>query len=303
MLKSQNIPALIPGEAYAHFSRTQFDLSSTQLTFEQAKQAYGKAHFEEAVSLYTQVVVSLQTNILSTVLVHRAAAYEMLQQYDQALQDSKSATDASSHVDGYLAEASAYYFQHKPGRAVATYKKALTQWPQHTLISKKHDQIIKETDEHNQWIVRKLPYEILSRILSLASIHDHIQLAKTSRFWYRFMMHDWPDMWNKIDARTDLPTRSPAIYRFLEQVPRHKVRNVILEFQTSEDDYDRPRSLTPATFGDIEADIHVPATLDDIFRSRRPRNRRNDGVVSDPSKVMFEWMLAKKWNCIETLAS
>ncbi|KAI9493969.1 hypothetical protein BDB00DRAFT_871972 [Zychaea mexicana] len=259
-----SVPALIHGEAYSFMTPVQFNLAEMQAAIEQGKQAYNEQRYTDAIRRYTTVLRTLYDDVLPTIHLSCAGAYEMQHQYDLALSESQH---ASNHPDSYFSQASAYYFKREYPEAIDAYKRGITAVSptthpqQHMMLVQKHQQIVDELNKRNQRLQHMLPYEVLSRILSLLCIKDRVRLASTCRFWHKFLLHDWPDMWSHIDATKDLGMSTRLISGCLSKALPAKLRSVVLEFPDGDSPRSRPSidpDLNEAIDDDNDDDDRMP---------------------------------------------
>ncbi|KAI9493965.1 hypothetical protein BDB00DRAFT_352176 [Zychaea mexicana] len=224
-------PELVkPGDSYAMFTVTQLDLSTTLHDFDQGKYAYTNGDYNEAVAFYTQVIDNLRTN-LAAALCHRAAAYEMQNQYELAFEDSKldNAIDDYACPDAYLIAASAQYLQGDVCRAARIYKHGsaavaslIPSTSAHPAICDemlaKHDQIMAAVDKRNGWMTRLLPSEVISNILNQLSIDDRFRLAWTSHFWLNYIIN-WPYLLRVISKNQKVFGALERTKKLLQSIP------------------------------------------------------------------------------------
>ncbi|KAI9276871.1 hypothetical protein BDA99DRAFT_567774 [Phascolomyces articulosus] len=234
------LPSLVQsGDAYSSLTVTNLDLKATQIAFEQGKQAYATQNYSNAVNLFSEAIASLQAD-LAVILLHRAAAHEMQENYNQAVDDGHCAESFGGKVtlwpDPYVTQGNALLLQCKLNQAATIFKKGAHQvpsmHPRHTQLANQYHQIMHIIDQHNQWLVQLLPYEVLSSILSHLSIKDRGRLALTCRFWFDYILRNWTDMWSCINVTKDLRT-CRGFHSLLRLIPGDKVKHVVLHMVQS----------------------------------------------------------------------
>ncbi|KAI8139968.1 hypothetical protein BJV82DRAFT_232973 [Fennellomyces sp. T-0311] len=260
----KSMPAIaIHGEAYLLQTRTKLDFGATESAFEQGRTAYATRDYTQAIQHYTRAVLALQSDLLSVIFLHRAAAYEMEKDYERSLQDCDCAnpTDDSPVPDPYFQRANALLFQNKLWEAALTYVKGAdmvpSTCPQRAELVKKRDQLMSVLERGtyqkgsfgntqqplqlpvpklpttvglpSQGRIGSLPSEVITLILSHMSVKSRVRLAMTCRYWHEFILCEWAEMWSTVDLTTnDLPIRSSAIQQFLRAVSPHQVRKLKL---------------------------------------------------------------------------
>ncbi|KAI7853638.1 hypothetical protein BDC45DRAFT_510734 [Circinella umbellata] len=235
------LPLLVkPGDAYSSFTKINLDLNAIQVAFERGKQAYATQNYNDAVNLFSEAITKLQFD-LSVILLHRAATYEAQEDYDRAVKDGQQAELLGGKMalrpDPYVTQANALLLQgNNLCRAATIFKKAATNVPvtnpQHCQLTTQYQQIMNTIDQHNQWLVQLLPYEVLSSILSYLSLKERGKLALTCKFWFDYILHDWADMWDCINVTQDLRT-CRGFHSLLESIPGNKVKRVVLHMVQS----------------------------------------------------------------------
>ncbi|KAI8148268.1 hypothetical protein BJV82DRAFT_663650 [Fennellomyces sp. T-0311] len=268
------------GNAYTSLTQNHLDLSAVQESFDQAKAAYAAQQYRTAIKSYTNAMNILQKIAMPTLLLHRAAAYEMEHDYDLALNDCQAA-NKSDHIkmlpDAYLGAASALIFQNKLSEAAQMYEKGINSVPEtdcrRVELVKRRDQVVTELDNRNQWLVQVLPLEVLHRILSLVTVKDRTRLSQTCRYWHMFMLHQWPEMWSELDAtEIGFMIKNPAVRQFLQSKAQAKVKKIKLNMAV----YDARTAME-----DNDRDVQALARW--------------------PSRTVIHFMLRQNWNQIESL--
>ncbi|KAI8137131.1 hypothetical protein BJV82DRAFT_363886 [Fennellomyces sp. T-0311] len=291
--RSSFIPTLAPGESYSQITKTRLDLTITQSTFDQGKRAFNQEQYDQAIDYYTQALQALHKHVVSIILLHRAAAYEMDSKFDEAKQDCEYAlTHAKATCpDVYFSYGSACYFTDHWDAALAAYREGIANVPrdipQHTALVQKHDRLAKQVDQRNQKLVRKLPFEVIHNILSRVSMVDRMQFAQTCRFWNRWLMHEYPYMWYEING-TDL---TKPMNTTIDWIPQHCVKNVVLD-------------LTPSITIRYDGEAYNDDEKASLLRFLSNKAHTNDWTnlhLLRGSEVIFNTM--HKWKCIESLGT
>ena len=79
------------GTAYNLYTQTELNVDSIQAAFNRGKSLYTSRNYAQAIASYTNALKIIQTELTSTILLHRAAAHEMQHNYRLALQNSQDA--------------------------------------------------------------------------------------------------------------------------------------------------------------------------------------------------------------------
>ncbi|KAI9258857.1 hypothetical protein BDA99DRAFT_103019 [Phascolomyces articulosus] len=241
--------AVLYEDPYIHLQSTHLDLTDTQNAFDQGKRAYEAQDYTRAIEFYTKSLKALHRDLQSIVLLHRAVAYEKSQKYQEALDDCTQVEDndhkqqLSSRPDTYWVKANVFLRQNKPQQVTYTYKKGADTiskqiFPeQKKLLMKQYDHWMKAMGGENQkMLLQQLPYEVLSKILSLLPLQTLGQWALTCRFWYKFILQEWEEVGSCVDVSSDHHELSKYNYRYLTQFLRHiqptHVKTVKLDIDT-----------------------------------------------------------------------
>ncbi|KAI8145986.1 hypothetical protein BJV82DRAFT_666536 [Fennellomyces sp. T-0311] len=232
-----------PGDAFRELSVTALNFTATNDAFEQAKHAYATGDYDQAVKLYTSALEALQTDLTSVIHVHRAAAYEMQDKFEQAAQDGLDANphNTASQPDPYLTLGSALFLHGQLRESAATYKIGVNvvpkMHPQHGALVKKYQQTLAFIEKQNQLMAQLLPFEVISNILAKLSIKDRARVGMTCRFWNKYIFEKWPYMWETINTFTDLsgyPRRGAGL---IDAIRGDQVRNLCAQFDDPEGFY------------------------------------------------------------------
>ncbi|KAI8139987.1 hypothetical protein BJV82DRAFT_624677 [Fennellomyces sp. T-0311] len=237
MSPSEELPlSAQPGDAFPLLTVRALDATATYDVFERGKHAYALKNYTEAAALFTLALQTLQSDLLSVILLHRAAAYEMEQKYDLAVIDCHRAIpdEPSPRADAYFAKANALLLQNDLNGAFRVYEKGTKCVPQsstqHAELVTRRDQLLVELDKQNRWMARRLPLELVYNVLSYLPMRSRAQLASTCRFWHNIVLRNWADMWATIDVTTkDVPKYSRGMDRFLQAVSPDQVSTVKLD--------------------------------------------------------------------------
>ncbi|KAI9268286.1 hypothetical protein BDA99DRAFT_570792 [Phascolomyces articulosus] len=182
------------GEAYTYYSKTQLELETTLQDFYAGKQAYAYGDYDRSIASYSHVIDQLQSS-LSTVLLHRAAAYEQQNKHTMALQDTHAANPEKNTTcpDAYHASASAYYLLGQPRDALVIYRQGKEavplDHPARHHLDKKLDILMDVINKQNQLWAKLLPTEVMFSILYQLPIQSRLMLAFTCRFWKEYIMY------------------------------------------------------------------------------------------------------------------
>ncbi|KAI7857734.1 hypothetical protein BDC45DRAFT_554798 [Circinella umbellata] len=217
-------------ENHSYLTLTHLNLSAINSAFNQGKRAFASHNYRQAIQSYTIALNLLYEDLESTILLHRAVAKEKLYNYQSALDDCIKIKDRARHKnpDVYWATANILLGQGKLKQAAAIYKKGSDNLSGHhkkQFEKRYHDAVAAQID-HNQWLARLLPYEVLTSILLLLPWSSRGQLALTCRFWYKYILKEWSEMWSCIDSVHMMPHHPRAIYQLLDLVQSHQVRKV-----------------------------------------------------------------------------
>ncbi|KAI9245885.1 hypothetical protein BDA99DRAFT_527699 [Phascolomyces articulosus] len=221
-------------DVHSIYTNIQLDLSKAQHDFNQGRNAYVNANYDQAITQYTQLIHHLQSS-LSTAFLHRAAAYEKQNQHTLALKDSQAANPNNDGTcpDAFHAMANAYCIQGNLSEAIVTYRHAMTvvplSHPERSRIDQKYNQLMQRVNERNQWWTCLLPNEVLLlAIIHRLSVKDRIQLSFTCRFWHQFIMQQWDSsLWYEVNIEENTFYHQRNI-ELIDRIPGHSVKKVIL---------------------------------------------------------------------------
>ncbi|KAI9489370.1 hypothetical protein BDB00DRAFT_791162 [Zychaea mexicana] len=269
------------GDAYARIAVAELDFTAIQTAFDQGRTAYASLNYSQAVESYTQALDALYTN-LTSILLHRAAAYEMQHIYERVLDDCdradgyQSRSSSSGTPDVYFFRANAHVLQGDLKQGALVYRKGFETFPACTELGKKFNQLMAEMETRNKWLTFVLPYEIIAKILSMLTMKERIRFASTCRFWNEFIMREWHGMWQTIDTtkRDNMPRCSSTIPSFIRAIQPQQVRNLVLDMNDSLDEVEEYES---------EEDKEV--------------------TVYYRSKLILEAMLQGRWSKLESLVA
>ena len=270
-------------DTHSYLTLTHLNLTVTNNAFNQGKQAFASHNYEQAIQSYTIALNHLYEDFESTILLHRAVAYEKLYNYQQALDDCIKIKNRTrgDHPDVYWATANILLGHGKLKQAAAIYKEGSNSVPgdAREQFEKRYHAVIARQIDHNQWLTRSLPHEILSSILSLLSWSARGQLALTCRFWYKFILKGWPEMWSCIDSVHMTPRHPRAVHQLLDQVRAHQVRKVKI-------------NLCGLYWGsDKEEDNETTITRAQLYG------------MGDLSRLILKTILNQNWNTIKYLGN
>ncbi|KAI8139368.1 hypothetical protein BJV82DRAFT_672648 [Fennellomyces sp. T-0311] len=226
-----------PGDAFRWLTVTTLNFATMNDAFEQGKHAFETHDYHQAVEHYTSALKALQQDLAAAIFVHRAVAYEMQGKYESAVDDGRAANpyQRATRADPYLTLGNALFLSNQLRESAAVYKHGAEIVPEtcsrHDTLITKHRQVQNAMEKQNQFIYRLLPFEVLSRILSMLSIKDRATLAITCRFWNNYIFKKWSYMWETIDTRKDLPDYPEKGAALIEAIHGDQVRNLTVEFE------------------------------------------------------------------------
>ncbi|KAI9258868.1 hypothetical protein BDA99DRAFT_103289 [Phascolomyces articulosus] len=221
-----------PMDSHSYLTLNHLDLTATRNAFDQGKRAFASEDYSQAIRSYTDALNHLYADLESTILLHRAVANEKLRNYDQALEDCAKTNPKNDKAGVYWITSNILLKQGKLEQAGLVYKEALNNIPKDAFPEHKkqfdrmYHAVVAEQVHHNQWLTRTVPYEVLSAILTLLPWSARGQLAFTCRFWYNFVLKEWPEMWSCIDTVYMMPRHPRAIHQLLGKVQPEQVRKV-----------------------------------------------------------------------------
>ncbi|KAI9250886.1 hypothetical protein BDA99DRAFT_575248 [Phascolomyces articulosus] len=281
-------------DPWSHFTSTHLDLTTTQNAFEQGRHAYSTQNYAQAMDFYTQALDALHHNVESIILLHRAVVYEKLHKYQEAMDDcmqvevninnnNQRQQQVHQHCpDLYWMKACIFIRYSELFEAACTYKKGSDTLSIQTFLDQKkqlhnqYDRVMKEIEYQNHWLMRRLPYEIVSNILSFMSWETQGQLALTCWFWYKFILQAWPGLGSHIDAT--IGHRSRLLCQFVQRLPPHHAKTLKLELCDMDD-------FSFFRFHDINL----------------PQITWHESDSNSNSNIVFKNLIEHGWNKIETL--
>ncbi|KAG2225533.1 hypothetical protein INT45_010360 [Circinella minor] len=217
-------------ETHSYLTLTHLNLTAINNAFNQGKRAFASHNYQQAIQSYTIALNHLYDDLESTILLHRAVANEKLCNYQPAIDDCIKIKNRTrdNNPDVYWVTANILLGQGKLKQAATIYKKGLNNLSGHhrKQFEKRYHDVVAAQIDHNQWLARLLPYEVLTSILLLLPWSSRGQLALTCRFWYKFILKGWSEMWSCIDPVHMMLHHPRAIYQLLDLVQSHQVRKV-----------------------------------------------------------------------------
>ena len=233
-----------PGDTHSMLTVRALNVNTVNKAFANGKLAFAERKFDDAAVHYTRALEALQADLSATILVHRAAAYEMQGRYDLAAEDGRAANpdNNTANPDPYFARANALFLNKQYKESAEAYKSGAEAVPQanpkRNILSTRHVQVVAFGENQNQRLAQCLPYEVLSCILLQLSPLDLARLGLTCRFWMDFIFRKWPHMFHRIKLE-DLPNsftweqnRKP---KYLRAIRGDQVRDLYMEFLHPDD--------------------------------------------------------------------
>ncbi|KAI9493953.1 hypothetical protein BDB00DRAFT_938714 [Zychaea mexicana] len=219
-------PLASQGESHSLLTVTELDLTATQHAFEQGKQAYAAQNYDQAVELYTRALKSLQTDLESVILLHRATAWEKQNNYQRTVEDAELANpnESLTRPDPYFVRANALFFQTKLIEATRAYEKGLEMVldkysSERAILTDKFQQLTALIPQRNQWMIQLLPFEVLSRIFMYMDISGRVRFALTCRFWHNLNLHQRPALCHTLNIK-EIAKASPFLAAIPPNVPK-----------------------------------------------------------------------------------
>lgn len=167
----------------------------------QGRQAYKRGDFDKAVQYYTRALGRQKTVQLYD---NRAAAYEKLNQYTNALNDAKQAI-ATSNEDptGYLRAGKILCKMDKSKTALEVYGRALKR-VRHVgqgfeQLKRIHDELQAQlAPVHSVDPLTVLPRELAVAVLEYLNFRQRIAVRRVSKGWASFIRSE-PNLWKHLD--------------------------------------------------------------------------------------------------------
>ncbi|KAI8144028.1 hypothetical protein BJV82DRAFT_656457 [Fennellomyces sp. T-0311] len=178
------------------------NLDNLQATFKNGTEKLAKGNHDEAMTSLDLAVEEINTKVLSTILLRRAAVHESRGNLDLARRDAYSAIAYAKHVaDGYIFAYNMHLLQGKCEDAYHVIQEGLKHVPKtdpqypKLVYLKKNTQA--DLDNHNAW---PLPYHIVTIILDKLDFVDRIHLSSTCMYWQKLLYHGFSGaIWNTVD--------------------------------------------------------------------------------------------------------
>ncbi|KAI9276880.1 hypothetical protein BDA99DRAFT_600729 [Phascolomyces articulosus] len=98
-----SISALKEGDIYTSYP-SSLDMSAIQTEVEQDQNAITARHYRQVTAHYTRDLNAVQSELSSTILLHRVHSYGQQKKYQETLED------ANQVLNAFAARASALYF-------------------------------------------------------------------------------------------------------------------------------------------------------------------------------------------------
>lgn len=199
--------------------------------FDEAREAFESAKYEEAIQLFTRSLQYKPKQI--TVIDCRAAAYEKSQQLDNALKDGASVMAlVPKDSRGYLRAGKILVLQGKYNEAINIYKRALKMVPPTDPRYNTIEPLLKNTRNRKKPakvvdFMKMLPYDLICQIFTYLSFDRRVQCITVCRAWREFAMN-WTGMWRDLDfARYKIP--QTAMIKYMNYAKGRNVRRLTLQ--------------------------------------------------------------------------
>ncbi|KAI9274506.1 hypothetical protein BDA99DRAFT_497720 [Phascolomyces articulosus] len=195
-----------PLEIFSHDPQLSF-LSNLLDT---GKLALYENRYQDAIACFDDALGNIKSHLLSTISLYRAAAFELAGHYQLAYNDACSAIQYANHAsaEGYLCAGKLLLLQDNLREAALNYHRGVTHVPRsnpsHSALVNMQQTVAAEIDRRNTW---KLPYDVVSHIISLLSLKDRVHFAATSKFWRNYIFKS-AAMWHTLDISPKLSTYS-----------------------------------------------------------------------------------------------
>ncbi|KAI9271499.1 hypothetical protein BDA99DRAFT_297744 [Phascolomyces articulosus] len=195
----------------------QFDYSVHQLSLGNGKRAG---------ACFTEVIKTINSNVLASTYLHRSAAFAMQGKQGPAVQDIYKAIHLSpAQPDGYIYAYNVFVSFKRYREAFLALTEGLKQVNKadrkYAALGFMKDSLLAEIDNKNSL---PLPYDVITSILRRLSFRDRIHLASTCKYWERMLHESPPIMWHDIDIRS--PMGVGQFQRLLSHVDSFYVRRV-----------------------------------------------------------------------------
>ncbi|KAI8143977.1 hypothetical protein BJV82DRAFT_578565 [Fennellomyces sp. T-0311] len=215
--------------AKACFELTSRDPQLTLLRdiLDTGKMALAEQRYSDAIGYFDEAIGDIRGNLLSTVSLYRACAFELAGHYQMAYNDACSAIKcASASADGYLQAGKLLLLQDNLREAALIYGKGVSAVPRsdpgHSALQSMARTVAAEIDRGNAW---RLPYDVISTIIALLPLKDRVQFAATSKYWRNYL-YKCPAMWHTLDILPELSTYS--MNQLMSSAARQHVRKLKL---------------------------------------------------------------------------
>ncbi|KAI9497030.1 hypothetical protein BDB00DRAFT_785130 [Zychaea mexicana] len=213
-------------ETFEIFSRDpQLNMLSNLL--DTGKLAITEQRYTDAISCFDDAIGKIRSNLLSTVSLYRATAFELAGHYQLAYNDACCAIKhAHTLADGYLCAGKLLLLQDNLREAALNYQKGVYAVPRsdpgHAALVNMAQTVAAEIDRRNAW---KLPYDVVSHIISMLPLGDRVRFSATSKFWRNYLFKS-AAMWHTLDIVPELSTFS--MNQLMAAASRQHVRKLKL---------------------------------------------------------------------------
>lgn len=167
--------------------------------------AINSQRFADSVKHLDWAIDEVNQNILAVLFAHRAQSFENVQQYDKMLVDARQVIKCfPTSAHGHILTARALYREEQYRDALLVYDTGLNTVAAanplyHTMVSLKQN-LAAEVNERNVRFLKRLPYDILSHILSQLPIVDRIRCTQVCKGWRETLLN-WHDLWATMDLK------------------------------------------------------------------------------------------------------
>ena len=190
------------------------------------KLALVERRYADAITCFDDALGNIQTHLLSIVSLYRAVALELSGHYQPAYNDACSAIRYNNCADGYLCAGKLLLLQDNLREAALNYHQGVTRVPRsdpgHAALVAMQQKVAAEIDRRNTW---KLPYDVVSHIISLLPLKDRVNFAATSKFWRNYLFKS-AAMWHTLDLNPELSSFSMS--QLMAAATRQHVRKLKL---------------------------------------------------------------------------
>ncbi|KAI8139986.1 hypothetical protein BJV82DRAFT_716111 [Fennellomyces sp. T-0311] len=215
-----------------HEFKKHLDLTATQDAFYEGLKSYASHNYKQAIKFYIRALNALESDLLAVIRLHYAAACEMDQKYNRGFEDyDDSERSQTPSIPNILADTASLIVRDdklEPFFRIDT--KGLETTRTYYKPSKHSENFHNDLQKPHQWQPHKLPFEMVTQVLSHLPLKSRVQLAMTCRSWYSFIMSEWDEMWSTIDFTRDKPSsKPPATQQLLQAISSNQVRKVKMD--------------------------------------------------------------------------